>query len=187
MTLSPGNRKLALTLHVGSSVGWTGAVAAFLALAVVGLRSTDAATVRAAYVAMEVVTRWVIVPAAFASLVTGVVQSLGTPWGLFRHYWIVVKLVITVVATLVLLGQLSSIDSLGDIARARVLGPGELRQPRVSLVLHSGLGLAVLAVPTVLSVYKPRGLTRYGQRQRGGGTGHDRGASASVVVSSTTS
>jgi hypothetical protein len=186
MTLSPGTRKLALTLHVSASVGWMGAVAAFLALAVVGLRSTDPTTVRAAYVAMGTITPWVIVPAAVASLITGIVQSLGTPWGLFRHYWVVIKLVITIVATLVLVGQLTSIAELADIASDRVLTRGELREPRTSLVLHSGGGLAVLAVPMVLSMYKPRGLTRYGRRKRVE-AGHRPDRPVSAVVSSASS
>src|SRR5919107_6459579 len=103
MTISPRLRRLALTVHVGSSVGWLGAVAAFLALAVVGLTSDDAETVRGAYLVMEPAAWFVLVPLAFASLVTGLVQSLGTAWGLFRHYWILFKLLITVFATTILL------------------------------------------------------------------------------------
>jgi hypothetical protein len=37
MAMTPRLRKFALTAHVTSSVGWLGAVAAFLALAVAGL------------------------------------------------------------------------------------------------------------------------------------------------------
>src|SRR5260221_12529239 len=53
MMMTPGLRKFALTLHVTSSVGWFGAVAGFLALAVAGVTSQDAVTVRTAYLAME--------------------------------------------------------------------------------------------------------------------------------------
>lgn len=101
MTMPPGARKLALTAHVTASVGWLGAIIVFLGLAVVGLTSQDAKTVRAAYLVMEPAARLVLVPLSFASLVTGVVLSLGTAWGLFRHYWIVFKLVITVFATII--------------------------------------------------------------------------------------
>ena len=101
MTMPPGARKLALTAHVTASVGWLGAIIVFLGLAVVGLTSQDAQTVRAAYLVMEPAARLVLVPLSFASLVTGVVLSLGTAWGLFRHYWIVFKLVITVFATII--------------------------------------------------------------------------------------
>jgi len=101
--MSPGVRKLALTVHVVFSVGAIGAVAAFIALAIAGLINPDAGLVRAAYPAMELTTWFVIVPLVIASLLTGIVQSLGTTWGLFRYYWVVAKLALTAFATLVLL------------------------------------------------------------------------------------
>jgi hypothetical protein len=91
-TMTPRLRKLLLTAHITFSVGWFGAVAAFLALAITGLTSRDAQMVRTAYAAMELTARFVIVPLAFASLLSGIVQSLGTPWGLFRHYWVLAKM-----------------------------------------------------------------------------------------------
>ncbi len=91
----PRLRKLTLTLHVTSSVGRLGAVAAFLALAVTGLTSSTPQTVRGAYLAMDVVGWYVIVPFSVASLLSGLVQSLGTVWGLLHHYWVIAKLLIT--------------------------------------------------------------------------------------------
>src|SRR5262245_66535041 len=87
LLLTPTLRKLALTAHIISSVGWLGAIGGFLALAVAGLTCRDARIVGAAYLGMELTAWFVIVPLAFASLVTGLVVSLGTHWGLFRHYW----------------------------------------------------------------------------------------------------
>lgn len=164
--MPPRLRKLALTAHVTTSVGWLGAVAGFLALAIAGLASRDDQTVRAAYVAMDVTAGFVIAPLALAALLTGLVQALGTDWGLFRHYWVVVKLVVTVVATLVLLLQLEPISHLATVAAETTLGAGDLREARLSLVAHAGGGLLVLLVPTTLSLYKPRGLTRYGHRKQ---------------------
>lgn len=51
--MTPRLRKFALTAHITSSIGWLGAIAAFLALAVAGLTSQDEQAVRAAYLAME--------------------------------------------------------------------------------------------------------------------------------------
>jgi hypothetical protein len=104
--MTPSFRKLFLTAHITFSVGWLGAVAAFLALVIAGLTSRDVHMVRAAYSAMELTARFVIVPLAFASLLSGLIQSLGTPWGLFRHYWVLVKLLLTIFATIVLLKKM---------------------------------------------------------------------------------
>lgn len=166
MTLAPPLRKAALTAHVTSSVGWLGAVAGFLALAVAGAWGGDAQIVRAAYPAMEVIAAFVIVPLALAALLTGVLSSLSTPWGLFRHYWVLVKLVVTALAAIVLLLQLQPISYLADAAAETTLSSSDLREARVSLVAHAGGGLLVLLVPTILAVYKPRGMTRYGQRKQ---------------------
>jgi hypothetical protein len=165
MTMTPRLRKLALTAHVVSSVGWVGAVAGFLALAVAGLTSEDAQMVRAAYLAMELTAWFVIVPLAFASLLTGLIQSLGTTWGLFRHYWVLAKLVVTILATIVLLLQMESIGHIAGVAAETTLSSGDLREARISLVVHAGGGLLVLLVPTALAVYKPHGRTRYGRRK----------------------
>jgi hypothetical protein len=164
--LSPALRKLALTAHVTASVGWLGSVAAFLALALAGLNSDAAHVVRASYIAMDLTTRYVIVPLCFASLVTGLVSSLGTPWGLFRHYWVVVKLALTVVGTLLLLLHSRPIAYLAQVAADSVIQTGDHRQLRVQLVFDAAAALLLLIVNTTLALYKPRGLTRYGWRKQ---------------------
>lgn len=164
--MTPGLRKFALTSHISFSVGWLGAVAAFLSLAVAGLTSQDMQTVRAAYLAMDLTARFVIVPLALASLLTGIVQSLGTQWGLFRHRWVLAKLLITVLATIVLLVKMALIGSATHLAGAATLASADLRVAGTQLVVHASGGLLVLLVTALLSVYKPWGLTRYGRRKR---------------------
>jgi uncharacterized membrane protein len=162
--MTPRVRKFALTAHVASSVGWLGAVVVFVALAVVGLTSPDAETVRGAYLVMEPAAWYVLVPLAFASLVTGLVQSLGTTWGLFRHYWVLFKLLINVVATSILLVYTQTLSSVADSAADSSAGLGTVRN--ASPLLHAVLALVLLVVATTLAVYKPRGMTRYGRRKQ---------------------
>jgi hypothetical protein len=160
--VTPGLRKLALTAHVTSSVGWMGAIASFLALAIAGLASGNEQTAQAAYVAMKLATWSVIVPLCLASLVTGLIESLGTPWGLFRHYWVVAKLVLTLLATVVLLAHTQPIGLLAHAARHGTLFNAGLHSLRLQLLVDAAAALFVLLVATVLAVYKPRGVTRYG-------------------------
>jgi hypothetical protein len=112
-------------------------------------------------------TGWsVLVPLSIASLVTGLVQSLGTSWGLFKHYWVLAKLVINLFATVVLVMYMQTLDYLAGVAARPPVpgnGLGVLRSP--SPVLHAGAALVLLLMATALSVYKPRGMTRYGQRK----------------------
>ena len=163
MILSPLFRKLALTVHLAASVGWFGAVAAFLALAVAGLTSHDSQTVRAAYIAMKLTTWSVIIPLAVASLLSGVVSSLGTRWGLARYYWVLVKLLMTSFATIVLLVHTQPIDLLAALSSQTALS-ADLHSSQLQIVIASGAAVVVLLVITMLSVYKPQGMTGYAAR-----------------------
>ncbi len=180
MTMTPRLRKFALTVHVTSSVGWLGAVVSFLALAVAGLTSPDPGIVRASYIAMELSGWYVIVPSCLAALVTGLVVSLGTPWGLFRHYWVLLKFLLTVIAALILLGFTQTLGSLGELAANRSLSVEQLRNLNQSPAIHSGGGLLVLLATTILALYKPWGMTPYGRRKRSTAVGPDRGATTGI-------
>lgn len=162
MTMSPRIRKFALTAHITSTVGWLGAIVGFLALAIAALTSNDGPLVRGAYLAMELSGWYVLVPFCIVSLATGLVMSLGTSWGLFRHYWVLVKFAITVVSAIILFMYTQTLSSLGDLARDATLPIDQNPSP----VLHSGAAVLALLVNTVLSVYKPRGMTRYGWRKQ---------------------
>lgn len=127
MIMPPGLRKFALTVHLTSSVGWIGAVAAYIALDLAAARGQDAQTLRAAYLAMEWTASLVIVPLALATLLTGLVMSLGIRWGLFRHYWTVISLLLTVFATVVLLAETRTISYFADRAADPATSGEELR------------------------------------------------------------
>jgi hypothetical protein len=163
MTMPAGLRKFTLTVHLSCSVGWVGAVVAYLALGISAVTSQNAETVRAAWIAMELTGWFVIVPLAVAALLTGLVVALGTPWGLFRYYWVLITLMLTILATVILLLHMPTVSSLADMARAA--DAADLRRLGGDLV-HPGLGLVVLLAIMVLNVYKPRGLTRYGWRKQ---------------------
>ncbi len=172
--MTHSTHKLMLTAHVTASVGWVGALAVFLVHALVSLISQDAQMVRAASLAMDLTAWFVILPLSLASFATGIVQALSTAWGLFRHYWILFKLLLTAVATIVLLLKLGSISSLTDLAAGMTLSSTDLVGLRTSLMVHAAGGLLVLLTATALAIYKPSGMARYGIRkhlERGNASG----------------
>ncbi|HEV2478932.1 MAG TPA: hypothetical protein VGS79_04685 [Puia sp.] len=182
MTFNPPLRKLVLLIHVLSSVGWTGAVAAFLALAVTGLNDLHPLTLRAVYIAMLPITWWVIFPLAIGSLVSGLFLSLCTVWGLFRHYWVIFKLLISCISLPVLLLHAGIIRRVAAAAMSANVNFQELYADRQQLVIASAAALAALVVATLLSVYKPRGRTpdrrKSDARPRERGAGGDAGRGA---------
>jgi hypothetical protein len=163
--MRPSVRRVALTAHITASVGWVGAALVFLAVAALGLTSREALVVRGAYMVMEPAAWLVLLPLAVASLLTGIVVSLGTPWGLFRHYWVVLKLLITVFSTGVLLIYMQTFREMAGVAADPRIALAQVRNP--SPMLHAILALVLLITATVLAIYKPLGLTAYGRRKQG--------------------
>jgi len=161
--MKPPLRKFALAAHLTFSVGWIGAVLVYLALGVTAVRSADIQTVRAAWTAMNLTGWYVIVPLALTSLLTGLVMSLGTKWGLFRHYWVLISLVLTVFCTVILILHMPTVTASAALAQnargANLAGLG-------GDLFHPGVGLVVLLAIQTLNVYKPKGMTRYGWRKR---------------------
>lgn len=160
MTMSPRLRKLVLTVHITASVGWLGAILAYIALNIPAVTSPDPQTARAAYLMMAPVGWLAIVPLALVALLTGIVQALGTPWGLFRHYWVLISFMFTVGAVAVLLPHMADVNYLARLAADPTVDPTRLGGD----LFHSVGGLVVLLVPLILNIYKPRGLTRRGRR-----------------------
>jgi hypothetical protein len=151
-----------LAVHLTVSIGWIGAVLAYIALGLAATNSTRTVTVRSAWVAMELIGWQVLIPLAVASLVTGILLGLGTKWGLVRYYWVLVSLVATCFATAVLVLHMPDVSALADRARRE-------RRPELGTLggdlFHATLGLLVLVSVLVLNMFKPPGLTRYGWRR----------------------
>ena len=165
MIMPPRLRKFALAAHITLAVGWIGAVAGYIALDVAAATSQDPKMLRAAYLAMELIAWYVIVPLALASLLSGLIMSVGTKWGLFRHYWVLISLLLTIIATVVLLVETQTISYFADIAADPTTSGDDLRALGNTLV-HSVGGIAMLLVILVMNVYKPRGMTQYGWRKQ---------------------
>jgi hypothetical protein len=166
MTMTPRINKFVLTAHITFSVGWLGAVVVYLALAIAGLSSDDGQMVRAAYLSIELIGWFVIVPFSLAALLTGLVQSLGTQWGLFRHYWILVKFLLTTGGAVVLLQHMQAVSRMSRVTADTALSGADFRALRIQLIVHAAGGLLVLLAATTLSVYKPWGMTAHGRRKQ---------------------
>ncbi len=166
MPMTRRMRRLTLTAHIASSVGWLGSVTVFLALGAIGLTSKDPQTVQAVFTVMEPAGWMVLVPLATTSLLTGMIVSLGGNWGLLLHYWVLVKLVINLAGLAVLLVYMQTLIVMAATVATPTFAVGDLGAERGSPMFHSALAELLLLTATALSVYKPRGLTRYGQRRQ---------------------
>jgi len=166
--MMPALRKLTLTAHVVFSIGWIGALVAFLVLSVAGLTSPNPDIVRGSYVSMDLISRFAIIPMCFAALATGIIDAFVTPWGLFRYYWVVVKFMLTLIATFLLLMHENAIGRAAKWVSgtaATQLFAADFRPLKTELVQKSALAIVLLLAIAALGVYKPWGLTSYGHRK----------------------
>ncbi|MBC7844298.1 MAG: hypothetical protein H7099_18445 [Gemmatimonadaceae bacterium] len=152
------------TAHIVASLGWLGAILAYLALAVAGLFGDDLTVVRSAYRSMALIGWWVILPCSVGALITGAYKSWDTAWGVFRHWWIIAKIGLTCLGLTVLIKHLFTVSEVADAVSLTSFQTSGLRLERLQLLLHAIGGLLVVCAATVLSVIKPWGLTAIGQR-----------------------
>lgn len=159
MRASDPTRKALTTVHIVSSVALLGQELVLVVLALVAIRSTDPSLVRGVYTLLGILVPSVGIPLFLVALVSGVVLSLRTRWGLLRHYWVIAKLVLLLATAL--MGALW----VSPYAEQLISDP----RPGWQAAHLAGVltQLSALTVATALSVYKPRG-ERRGTRRRAG-------------------
>jgi hypothetical protein len=152
MRLAPRWRKAVLTVHVVTAVGWLGVDLVLLTFGVAGLNGADPGVV---YPAQSLIGRMLFAPLSVLVWLVGVVNAVGTPWGLLRHRWVLVKLLLTTAMLgLVLFLLLPALTEAGDLA-------GDLpRRDRITMVVAPSVSSTLLLFATVLSTYKPWGRVR---------------------------
>ncbi|MEV0929929.1 DUF2269 domain-containing protein [Streptomyces phaeochromogenes] len=162
MKLSRPARRATLVVHVAASAGWLGLTLGLLALGITATTTGAAVTVDASVRAMKLFADWLLLPVAFLTLVSGLVLSLGTPWGLARHRWVYIKFWLTLATITATVFALR--PGVGSAVTAVSAG-GPL--PDAGDVLFGPIvSLSAYLFMTVISVLKPWGLTRRGRRLR---------------------
>jgi hypothetical protein len=152
MRLSPRWRKALLTVHVVTAVGWLGIDLVQLTLGLAGLTGSDPAVV---YPALGLIGTVLFVPASFLVWLVGILNSVLTPWGLLKHWWVAVKLVLTTVMLGLVVFALRP-----SLVAALELGAALPDRERLDLVIAPMVSSTLLVAATVLSTYKPWGRTR---------------------------
>lgn len=164
MKLSRPARRASLVVHVAVSASWLGLTLGLLALAVTATTTRSAVTAEASVRAMRLFADRLLLPLAFLTLLSGVLLSVGTSWGLARHRWVLTKFWLTLVTTAATAFALSpGVNSslAGLTAGGPPPGPGDLLPGPV-------VSLGAYVFMTAISVLKPWGLTRRGRNHRAG-------------------
>ncbi|MCF3118484.1 DUF2269 domain-containing protein [Streptomyces arenae] len=163
MKLSRPARRATLVVHVVGAAGWLGLTLGLLALALTAITTESPTSIEAAVRSMKVFTDWLVLPLALLTLLSGLLLSLGTPWGLARHRWVYAKFWLTLATTAASAFSLRP----GINATAATVAAGDPLTDPSGLIAGPIVSLSAYVFMTVISVLKPWGLTRRGRKQRG--------------------
>jgi hypothetical protein len=149
-------RKVTLIVHLASAAAWLGMDVVLGVLVVGGLGATPQVA-SAMAVAIGAFIGWPIVAVALLTLGSGVVLAVGSKYGLLRTWWVIVKLVLTLVLIVLVLVLL--VPSVAELAtEARTLGdPFTLDQ---QMLFPPVVSSSALLFAMALSVIKPWGRRR---------------------------
>ncbi len=104
---------------------------------------------------------FVVIPAAFGSLITGLLYSLLTDWGFFKFNWMVVKWVVTVASiifgTFWLGPWVNGATAISDVERLLSLQNPVYLYSRQMNSYFGSLQMLILITLVFVSVFKPWG------------------------------
>jgi hypothetical protein len=93
--LSAKGQKWLKSVHIFFACIWIGAGVSLI-LMQLALTGTTDGMLSGIDVSMKFIDDFIIIPGAFGSLITGLLYSLFTNWGFFKHNWVTVKWIINV-------------------------------------------------------------------------------------------
>lgn len=163
--LSRPARRAHLVIHVIASAGWLGLTVGLLALGVTANTTGSSAVVEASVRAMKLFADWLLLPLALLTLTSGLVLSLGTPWGLARHRWVWTKFWLTLATTAATAFALRP----GVNAAAAAVSAGHPLPDGDDVLFGPVVSLSAYLFMTAISILKPWGPTRRGRRLREAG------------------
>ncbi len=165
--LPPAWRKGLLVLHIISGIGWMGVDIALFILLITARTSDNALLVVSGFNAIRMIVPLAVPPLSLSILVTGVLLGLGTNWGLLRYWWVLVKLCLSLIMTMLVFTSLVpgvnaiALLDLTTVSAGTVrAGLGDLP---TQLMFPPVVSFLMLGTATVLSVYKPWRRTPWSQ------------------------
>lgn len=167
--LSPGQRKATVLLHILCGIGWMGADIVLMILLSTGLTTDDGAVAAASYRAVSVFVPVAVPVFSLGVLGTGLLLGWGTKWGILRHWWVMVKLALSVVmVVLVFVALVPGVNDLEepDAALSAEAVRDSLGAAPTDMFFPPVVSFLMLGIAAVLSVSKPWRRTPWGRPSR---------------------
>lgn len=146
------------SIHLIVSVIWVGAAIAMNVLRFAWTPATDS-DLYAVDHAILLMDNWIVVPAAWLSLLTGLLESWLTSWGFFKYRWVILKWIGTIAmmiyAPLFLAGWDRSIQAISKVEGLMALQNPLYLQYRLYYTISGLTFIALLIFLSVISTLKP--------------------------------
>jgi hypothetical protein len=157
--LRPAARKAVLVLHIVAGIGWMGVDIALLVLLISARTTNDAALVVSGFNAIGMIVPMAVPPLSLGILVTGIILGLGTRWGLVRYWWVLVKLLLSLIMTVLVFVSLVPAVSSMTILSATTVSADAVRASLgtlpTMLLFPPIVSFLMLGVAAILSIFKP--------------------------------
>lgn len=148
-------------IHLFFICAWLGAGLSVLVLGLIQGNFTNGDEIYAVNAASTFIDEYLIIPSAVATLVTGIVYSIFTRWGFFKHKWITFKYIVVVAQILfgaLFLGSWSNtVTEIVDIERGAALQNSVYLHSSEMLLYWGAAQMTLLVVVIFISIYKPWG------------------------------
>jgi hypothetical protein len=164
MRLKISQRSWLLSLHIATGGLWFGTALCSVALALSILLLKPGEAIHGINLARNVLGQYIIIPAAVFSVITGVLLCGFTNWGFFKHYWVMVKQLVTLV--LIMLGSVwlgpmtKEMTALSEAGRSQVLQNPDYLTLQTTATLVGALQTLALLTVIIVSTLKPWGKRR---------------------------
>jgi uncharacterized membrane protein len=164
--LTVSQKKWLLAIHIMFAGIMLGGAATTVILSITAMNTASAQVLQACYTIMHLLSKTSVRVSTIGTVVTGILLSVLTNWGLFRYYWIIVKEILTLLS--IGIGIVGFYYwSLEGLTLVTSEGLDALQNPAFTvnhIQLWIGIVLQILSLTsmTVISVFKP-----WGRRQTG--------------------
>ena len=153
-------RKAVLAVHIVAAGAWIGLDVVMGVFVFTAMLTDEPGTRAVSLQALELFAVWPLLSIGLLCLLSGVVLSLGTKYGLVRYWWVAVKLVANVVLTsLVLVALRPGVVEAAEIGR-RIASDDRLAPLPDQLMFPPIVSTTTLVIAVLLAVYKPWGRVR---------------------------
>lgn len=168
--LNQKKKSILVSIHVLSVASWIGGTLGMLLLAGYLQNAANGEQLFYSLASMEIIDENLLKYPALLTLITGIMLSSWTQWGLAKHYWVVIKLVLTILTILIGIfflnkwtaGLVVTVEEMGFAA----LQHSPFQSKWLSIMITSSFNLFCLVLMTFITYFKPFGKIKRKPKER---------------------